>query len=222
MFALIDHLLCPSFFLKQRYLEWGVEPKSISVIENLPALEDSMLLPAQPALRKALVVGFFGQVNPWKGLELLIDAVRLAQDCGVVVQLEVNGADQPDDEANPCVQFNGRYEQHQLAERLARVDVVAMASSWYENSPMVIQEAFLHGRPVVAPRLGGMAEKISDGQTGVLVEPGSAMAMAGALQRLADQPGFLAVLQQGVQRSISKRSDSERGHAQLYRRLMNC
>jgi len=222
MFALIDHLLCPSFFLKQRYLEWGADPRGISVIENLPALEDSMLLPAQPALRKALVVGFFGQVNPWKGLELLIDAVRLVQDLGVVVQLEVNGADQPDDEANPGVQFNGSYEPHQLAERLARVDVVAMASSWYENSPMVIQEAFLHGRPVVAPRLGGMAEKISDGQTGVLVEPGSAMAMASALQRLADQPGFLAVLRQGVQRSISKRSDSERGHAQLYRRLMNC
>ena len=72
MFALIDHLLCPSFFLKQRYLEWGVDPKSISVIENLPALEDSMLLPAQPALRKALVVGFFGQ--SLEGPELLIDA----------------------------------------------------------------------------------------------------------------------------------------------------
>ena len=87
---------------------------------------------------------------------------------------------------------------------------------------MVIQEAFLHGRPVVAPRLGGMAEKIQRWPDRCVGGTGSAMAMAGALQRLADQPGFLAVLQQGVQRSISKRSDSARGHAQLYRRLMNC
>ena len=87
---------------------------------------------------------------------------------------------------------------------------------------MVIQEAFLYGRPVVAPRLGGMAEKIRDGQIGVLVEPGSAQAMAEALQRLVDQPEWLLELQQSVRRSLLRRADPERGHAQLYRRLMNC
>ena len=222
MFKVIDQLLCPSFFLKQRYLEWGVDPKRISVIENLPASETPSLLSARPIQSDSLVVGFFGQVNPWKGLDLLIAAVRLARERGVAVLLEVNGADQPDDEVSQGVVFNGSYEPHQLAERMARVDVVAMASIWYENSPMVIQEAFLHGRPVVAPRLGGMAEKIRDGQSGVLVEPGSAEAMAGALQQLADQPEWLQQLQQGVQRLLGGRADPERGHAQLYRRLMNC
>ena len=135
---------------------------------------------------------------------------------------EVNGAEQPEGETNPGVQFNGSYEPHQLAERMARVNVVAMASTWYENSPMVIQEAFLHGRPVIAPRLGGMAEKILDGQTGLLVEPGSAQAFAEAMQRLTDQPELLTQLQQGVLRSLSRRADPERAHAQLYRRLMNC
>jgi len=222
MFGVIDQLLCPSFFLKQQYLKWGVEPRKISVIENLPAPAGSRELLPQPAQRGALVVGFFGQVNLWKGLDVLIEAVRLARERGVDVQLEVNGAQQPDAELPQGVLFNGTYEPHQLAERMARVDVVAMASIWYENSPMVIQEAFLHGRPVVAPRLGGMAEKIRDGQTGVLVEPGSAQAMADALQRLADQPEWLLELQQGVQRSLSRRADPEQGHAQLYRRLMNC
>ena len=222
MFSAIDQLLCPSFFLKQQYLKWGLEPRRISVIENLPAPEVSMLVPSQPAQVNALVVGFFGQVNPWKGLDVLIEAVQLAREGGVDVQLEVNGAQPPEGEAKPGVLFNGTYEPHQLAERIARVDVVAMASSWYENSPMVIQEAFLHGRPVVAPRLGGMAEKIQNGQTGLLVTPGSAQALAAAMLRLADQPELLTQLQQGVQRSIRRRADPERGHAQFYRRLMNC
>ena len=222
MFGVIDQLLCPSFFLKQQYLRWGVEPCKISVIENLPAPDASTLLPSQPARGTALVVGFFGQVNPWKGLDVLIEAVQLALERGVDVQLEVNGAEQPDGESKPGVQFNGTYEPHQLAERMARVDVVAMASTWYENSPMVIQEALLHGRPVVAPRLGGMAEKIRDGQTGVLVQPGSAQALADTMQRLVDQPDLRIRLQQSVQRSLSRRADPERGHAQLYRRLMNC
>ena len=222
LFGAVDHLLCPSFFLKQQYLDWGVEPHKISVIENLPAPDASTFVPALPARGTALVVGFFGQVNPWKGLDVLIEAVHLAREGGVDVELEVNGAQPPEGEAKIGVQFNGTYNPHQLAERMARVDVVAMASSWYENSPMVIQESFLHGRPVVAPRMGGMAEKIHDGQTGLLVPPGSATAMAEVMLRLVDQPEFLTQLQQGVQRWLSQRADPERGHAQLYRRLMNC
>ena len=222
LFGAIDQFLCPSFFLKQQYLKWGIELRKISVIENLPAPAASTLVPAKSSRGGALVVGFFGQVNPWKGLNLLIEAVQLARKGGVDVQLEVNGAKQPEGEVLPGVLFNGTYESHQLAERMARVDLVAMASSWYENSPMVIQEAFLHGRPVMAPRLGGMAEKIRDGQTGVLVDPSSAQAIAEAMQRLTHQPEFLEQLHQGVSRSLRQRADSEQGHAQLYRRLMNC
>ncbi len=222
LFAEIDHLISPSFFLKQQYLDWGVETQKISVIENLSAPDGSTLVPSHPAQTDALVVGFFGQVNPWKGVDVLIEAVQLARESGVDVQLEVNGSQLPEGEAKPGVQFNGSYEPHQLAERMARVDVVAMASTWYENSPMVIQEAFLHGRPVVAPHLGGMAEKIQDGQTGVLVRPSSAPALAEVMQRLVDQPELLVQLQQGVQRSLRRQADPERGHAQLYERLMNC
>ena len=134
LFGVIDQLLCPSFFLKQQYLNWGVEPRIISVIENLPAMISSTHLQANSDRNGALVVGFFGQVNPWKGLDVLIEAVQLAHERGVDVQLEVNGVQPPDAEAKPGVLFNGSYEPHQLAERMARVDVVAMASIWYENS----------------------------------------------------------------------------------------
>ena len=218
---MIDQFLCPSFFLKQQYLNWDVEPRKLSVIENLSAPDASTFVQTKSARNGALVVGFFGQVNPWKGLDVLIEAVQLARERGVDVQLKVNGGSPPEGEVQPGVQFNGTYEPNQLAERMSRVDVVAMASSWYENSPMVIQEAFLHGRPVIAPRLGGMAEKIQDGQTGLLVEPGSAQALSEAIHRLAHKPEMLQHLQQGVQRSLQLRADPERGHAQLYRRLMN-
>jgi len=222
MFDVIDSFLSPSYFLKQRYLEWGIESQRINVVENLPSSKSLKFLPLLSRQINSLVVGFFGQVNPWKGLDLLIEAVCLAEESGAVVQLEVNGGEQPDGEIPSSILFNGKYEPHQLAERMSRVDVVAMASNWYENSPMVIQEAFLHGRPVLAPRLGGMAEKIRDGQDGILVDPGSAEAMAEAMQKLAQQPALLAELQNGVQRSLSMQPDSIKRHAQIYRQLMNC
>ena len=52
------------------------------------------------------------------------------------------------------------YEPEELTSRMKEVDVVLMASRWYENAPMVIQEAFMNGVSVVAPGYGGMAEKI--------------------------------------------------------------
>ena len=54
------------------------------------------------------------------------------------------------------IRLMGAYEPDELKSRLKGVDVVAMASRWYENAPMVIQEAFSNGVPVIAPNYGGM------------------------------------------------------------------
>ncbi len=54
------------------------------------------------------------------------------------------------------------------------IDWMIMPSIWWENSPIVIQEAFFHGRPIICSNIGGMAEKIADGVNGLhfRVEPG--------------------------------------------------
>ena len=50
---------------------------------------------------------------------------------------------------------------------MSDVDWVIVPSSWWENSPLVIQEAFKFGRPVIAADIGGMAEKVTDGKNGL-------------------------------------------------------
>ncbi len=219
LFDSIDHFLSPSFFLKHQYLEWGLDSSKISVIENLQVSKVSSVSIAKRRDNVPLVVGFFGQVNPWKGLDFLIEALYLARDRGVAVNLEVNGAEQTEDVV-PGVQYNGTYSPDQLVERMERVDIVAMASNWFENSPMVIQEAFQHGRPVLTPRLGGMAEKIRDGQTGMLFSPGDANSLAEALQQITEKPEILRRLQEGVKKYILERTDSEALHELLYKRLI--
>ena len=47
---------------------------------------------------------------------------------------------------------------------MASVDWVVVPSIWWENSPLVIQEAFGYGRPVICSDIGGMAEKVTDGR----------------------------------------------------------
>ena len=53
------------------------------------------------------------------------------------------------------------------------VDWVIMPSVWWENSPIVIQEAFFHGRPIISSNIGGMAEKITDDVDGLHFRVGS-------------------------------------------------
>jgi glycosyltransferase involved in cell wall biosynthesis len=53
-----------------------------------------------------------------------------------------------------------------------------MPSEWYEGFPMVLVESFAHGLPVIASRLGAMAEIVEDGRTGLHFDPGCAEDLA--------------------------------------------
>jgi glycosyltransferase involved in cell wall biosynthesis len=68
-----------------------------------------------------------------------------------------------------------------------RFDVIAVPSS-FEGFGLVAVEALLAGIPVVASRVGGLAEIVHDGETGLLVEPGDPSALAHALRELLIDP----------------------------------
>lgn len=241
LFAAVDHCLAPSYFLKQRYLAWGLDPHRISVVENLPAPWPTVRIPPdRDGAGHGLRLGYFGQVNPWKGLDLILEAVALARQRGAVLRLEVHGLDaqtlaegaaRGDRFYGICaawlqqlgphgVHLAGVYEPEALSARMVGLDALVMGSIWYENSPMVIQEAYRHGLPVLAPRLGGMAEKVRHGACGLLFPPGDVQALAVMLLDLAQDPGLQRHLAAGVQQ-VARRLDSPAlQHAQLYNRWL--
>ena len=98
--------------------------------------------------------------------------------------------------ASVSVRCMGVYEPDELQSRLHGVDAVVMASRWYENSPMVIQEAFSHGVPVIAPDYGGMAEKIDHGTNGLLYGDGEYLSLLDSLSWLMQNEHLLPVLKQ--------------------------
>ncbi|OQA21440.1 MAG: D-inositol 3-phosphate glycosyltransferase [Chloroflexi bacterium ADurb.Bin360] len=92
--------------------------------------------------------------------------------------------------------FEGAIPNAQVGDVLAKTDVLAVPSLWYENSPVVIQEARAVGVPVIASRLGALTEKVSDGVDGVLVTPGDVDSWREALMRLATSPAAFACLKE--------------------------
>ena len=229
-FDLVDGFISPSEFLRSRYVAWGIEPDRITVIENgqdpLEPLEPRVLSTGERRNR----FGFFGQITPFKGLHVLLEALtRLSADERSEILLEVHGANlelQAEDYRERVaelrqplieegvVQWIGPYQPHELRKRMAGVDWVVVPSTWWENSPMVIQEAFLCGRPLLVSDIGGMAEKVRHGVDGLHVSAGSPLSWGRALLDAARADGKWDALREGVVTPLTHDACA-RAHLQL-------
>jgi glycosyltransferase involved in cell wall biosynthesis len=128
--------------------------------------------------------GYLGQIKPIKGVHLLIEAYRKA-GFGEKARLEIWGDYSKNEnymdslltlvENSPSILFRGRYERKNLAIILSDIDVVIVPSLWYENAPLVIQEALATNTPVIASNLGGMAEAIIHDKNGLFSSLGVLM-----------------------------------------------
>jgi glycosyltransferase involved in cell wall biosynthesis len=232
MFELVDLFIAPSRFLRQRYIDWGLAPERIHFQENGCAQAAPMRIEASAEDRPRNRLGFFGQLNYYKGLQVLLEAMRLLNRDGVKAHLFIHGANldlqgaefqsQIGDLLGHCrdnVTLAGRYEAGDLPELMANVDWVVVPSIWWENSPLVIQEAFLHGRPVICSDIGGMAEKVADGINGLHFRARDANSLAATLRRATTNPNLWRSLRKGIP-AVHRMGDHVATMSQLYLDLM--
>jgi glycosyltransferase involved in cell wall biosynthesis len=106
-----------------------------------------------------------------------------------------------------------------LPELMREVDWVVVPSTWWENSPVVIQEAFLHGRPIICSDIGGMAEKVRNRVDGLHFRAGSAESLVDRLIEVLQNPGVWERLRSRIRRPLSA-SDAAEQHLAVYRHLL--
>jgi glycogen(starch) synthase len=103
---------------------------------------------------------------------------------------------------NGAVRFLGWVEPARVASVINQATVVLMTSRWEEPFGLVAVEAAYMARPIVATRVGGLAEIVVDGETGCLVEPDDVAAMAAATAALLRDPQHASYLgKQGRRRA---------------------
>ena len=76
-----------------------------------------------------------------------------------------------------------------LSEMMSNVDWVVVPSRWWESSPLVIQDAFLHGRPVICSDIGAMAEKVAHEVNGLHFTVADPPSLADAVCRAVTDAG---------------------------------
>jgi glycosyltransferase involved in cell wall biosynthesis len=201
---LVDVFVAPSRFLAERYIAWGLPQAKIVVLENVipPA---PAVIPAAPVAEGPLRIGYFGQISALKGIHVLFDAAEILAEQGRTdLAFDIFGdyRGQPPElqaeflerlqKVGRNVQFHGPYDRQRVDRLMQSVHAVLIPSVWWENSPVVIQEALRNNRPIICSDIGGMAEKVRDGIDGFHFPAGSAMALAFLLRRLAVAPELLA------------------------------
>jgi glycosyltransferase involved in cell wall biosynthesis len=189
----------------------GVSPKKITVSPHgLPHGGTNVADKADrtPLADGPLRIAFFGRVDPVKGPDILVRAIRLLP--GAYIRLDLYGVVQGAPATayltrlqalaanDPRIAFLPSVSSDRIVPLLRKYHVLAVPSRCLETGPLVALEAFAAGIPVVGSDLGGLAELVHHGINGLLVESGSLQGWSEALWRLSEDRPLLTKLHSGV------------------------
>ncbi|MGB3073130.1 MAG: glycosyltransferase [Candidatus Moraniibacteriota bacterium] len=181
----VDAYIAPSRFLIEKFHAAGFPYPITHVVQPIQPFPTAPV----PAVRKYLL--FIGRLSKEKGLATLIEASRLLSGAEplkiigtgpeeMLLREQVKGI--------PNIEFLG-YQTGEVWERALReASALVIPSIWYENMPYVVLEALSRGTPVIASNLGGVPERIQEGENGFLFEPGNTEDLVRAIRTLIEYP----------------------------------
>jgi glycosyltransferase involved in cell wall biosynthesis len=238
--AQVDRFACPTKFMIEPYVVWGIPRDKIFHVTNGQrsyANQSHSTMPLhvdEPVRRNRF--GFFGQLHDNKGPHIVLRAVALLRADGITnFHVEINGDNMRF--ASPAVRaeieaflaeenllppserlvtYNGSYHVDQLRHLMSRVDWCIVPSIWWEAFGLVISEAWMFGKPVICSNIGAMAERVKDEVDGLLFDMGDARSLAAVIQRACTEDGLWQRLRDAVPEPPSRAAMAE-GYLRLYR-----
>lgn len=178
----IDRFIVLTKFAKGKFVQAGFPTHKLAVKPNFVSL------PKIRTKQKGVYAVFVGRLSKEKGVETLLRAWQNLP--GMPLKLIGDGPifDKAKSLSPKSVEVLGRMKHEEALDQMSNALFMVMPSEWYEGFPMVIVEAMACGVPVIASRLGAMAEIIDDGRTGLLFESGDAKDLASKVRRLFEHP----------------------------------
>lgn len=189
----VDLYIALTEFTRNKFIEAGFPPDKMVVKSNFvypdPGCGDG----------KGGYALFVGRLSPEKGLETLLAAWKLLERDWTLKIVGV-GPLSPVVEAfiaaHPRVEWLGAQPRVEIGKLMGAARVLVFPSEWYETFGRVAIESFAAGTPVIASRLGAMAEIGDEMRTGLLFKPGDANDLAEKLRWVFDNPQPVEAMRQ--------------------------
>ncbi|MDQ3238487.1 MAG: glycosyltransferase, partial [Actinomycetota bacterium] len=221
-------VIAPTRLTRDMLLRNGIKPNLLRVSRY--GIETSRIssVPQSPENPETVRFGFMGGLVRHKGVHNLVKAFRL-NPRDMKAELKIYGDPERAPEYfseiedlagdDPRIIFPGAFEGAKVGEVLPEIDVLVVPSAWYENTPLVVYEAFASGTPVVATNLGGLSEVIEHGKNGLLFAVDDVEDMSTQLTRFLEEPDLISRLREGIEpvRTVAESADDLE---QVYREVI--
>lgn len=208
----VDRYIALSEFSRQKFIQGGLPADKISLKPNFVYPN---LSPGQGNGEYAL---FVGRLAPEKGIETLLSAwEKLQGKC----RLKIVG-DGPLQESviqamaqMPEIEWLGWRSAEAVDELMGAAKVLLFPSEWYETFGRVVVEAFAKGTPVLAADIGGVAELVESGRTGLRFRPGDAEDLALKLEWCLNHPTEMAQMRRNARVEFETKYTAEQNYQML-------
>ena len=193
-------------FCRQKFIQGGLPSERIVVKPNF--VEDT---PRVSQSREGFL--FVGRLTLDKGLDLLLRAATAAPAISVRVAGVGGLADQLADKPN--VRALGELRPSEVETEMLRARALVLPSIWYESFPMSLIEAFSCSLPVIASRIGALAEIVEEGVTGLLFNPGDSEDLGRKMQWAQSHPDEMNAMGRRAHALYKAKFTSERNYETL-------
>jgi glycosyltransferase involved in cell wall biosynthesis len=207
----VDLFVVPSEFARRQFLAAGLEPERVVTKPNFIAPDPG------PRAEPGDYALFVGRLTEEKGVRTLLAAWR--GDPGLPLRIVGEGPLRNELEAaageGAMVRWLGERPHAEVLALIKGARLVVFPSEWYETFGRVAMEAFACGVPLVAARLGAMAELVEEGVTGLLFRPGEAADLLRVVRRALADPAALLAMGAAGRRAYEERYTAERNYELL-------
>ena len=204
---MIDVFVSPSHTLRDFFIKQGIKQEKIKYLKYGFNTEKIKYNKKTFKVDSKINFGFMGRVIPTKGIKVLVDTFNELPNENLSIYGGI-GAQKRFLETQNIV-FKGGYDNNTINAVLNEIDVLIVPSTWYENAPLVIQEAFLAGIPVVTSDLGGMSELVIDQENGFTFKVGSKIHLKEIISKIASNPTILNNLKNSRNSVVSIAQDAK-------------
>jgi glycosyltransferase involved in cell wall biosynthesis len=210
----VDAYIALTEFARDKFIKGGLPAHKVFLKPNIVSSDPG------PNQGKGNFALFVGRLSEEKGVSTLLSAwkllsfpLKIAGDGPMRGEL-LQSLKDPDLHA---IEYLGALSHAEVISLMKQARVLIFPSEWYEGFPMTIAEAFACGVPVIASRLGAMAEIIRDGETGYLFMPGDYKEIAEKVKRLWNKPAEMLRLGKNARIEYEQKYTPEKN----YQLLMN-